>query len=456
MTKQYKGRTATIEINEKNVIIKSSGFFSSSKKTIPLRDIKNVELSTSSVFSKDTVEIHYGSNVEKVRFSNSADAKKAAADITDIARKNRRTSPLGELTGLATSLFGIGTSVASAIKEDQERQRKREIQKAEAEYKKAVDDLLNSGKLTTTTYVNGREFNRPTAKDDIEAVFIAEYAKSPRTAEQPWSQKWTEQYGIQDVPAYLQSVVADGYLEEAVLGKALSTLTGEQLKTMLSDLSMKTSGAKSVLIQRLVEEADEHRVRQLFLNPVYALTEKGAELLRANQSVLADMWIDCEKAIEQGKNVAPEFKKPDTKKAKKKRTAKKQLTDAEKLREYKKSLKTLYEALKGPEIREQISTIKACKPTRKELEEDLRGICANACYSPIPYSETMGNIYRYRDFYSEEVIDQIYKGQTKYMLFDRTGFADLVHKISGDTPFDFFAFIDKKWDMFVSEYMRTH
>ena len=168
------------------------------------------------------------------------------------------------------------------------------------------------------------------------------------------------------------------------------------------------------------------------------------------------MWIDCEKAIEQGKNVAPEFKKPDAKKAKKKRTAKKQLTDAEKLREYKKSLRALYEALKGPEIREQISTIKACKPTRKELEEDLRGICANACYSPIPYSETMGNIYQYRDFYSEELIDQIYKGQTKYMLFDRTGFADLVHKISGDTPFDFFAFIDKKWDMFVSEYMRTH
>ena len=56
MTKQYKGRTATIEIDEKNVIIKSSGFFSSSKKTIPLRDIKNVELSASSFFSKDTVE----------------------------------------------------------------------------------------------------------------------------------------------------------------------------------------------------------------------------------------------------------------------------------------------------------------------------------------------------------------------------------------------------------------
>ena len=66
------------------------------------------------------------------------------------------------------------------------------------------------------------------------------------------------------------------------MGKALSTLTGGQLKTMLTDLSMKTSGAKDVLIQRLVEEADEHRVRQLFPNPVYALTEKGAELLRVD------------------------------------------------------------------------------------------------------------------------------------------------------------------------------
>jgi len=32
MTKQYKGRTATIEIDEKNVIIKSSGFFTSLDK----------------------------------------------------------------------------------------------------------------------------------------------------------------------------------------------------------------------------------------------------------------------------------------------------------------------------------------------------------------------------------------------------------------------------------------
>ena len=45
MTKQYKGRTATIEIDEKNVIIKSCGFCSSSKKTIPHRERKNVELS---------------------------------------------------------------------------------------------------------------------------------------------------------------------------------------------------------------------------------------------------------------------------------------------------------------------------------------------------------------------------------------------------------------------------
>ena len=81
MTKQYKGRTATIEIDEKNVIIKSSGFFSSSKKTIPLRDIKNVELSASSFFSKDTVEIYYGSNVEKVQFSNSADAKMTTCQL---------------------------------------------------------------------------------------------------------------------------------------------------------------------------------------------------------------------------------------------------------------------------------------------------------------------------------------------------------------------------------------
>ena len=88
------------------------------------------------------MEIYYGSNVEKVQFSNSADAKKAATDITDIARKNRRTSPLGELTGLATSLFGIGVSVASAIKEDQERQRKGKFKKQKPNIKRLLMTFL--------------------------------------------------------------------------------------------------------------------------------------------------------------------------------------------------------------------------------------------------------------------------------------------------------------------------
>lgn len=190
--------------------------------------------------------------------------------------------------------------------------------------------------------------------------------------------------------------------------------------------------------------------------PVYALTNEGIAFLRANQSVLADSRIDCEKAIVRGKNIAPEFKERDAKKKTKKRTAKKQLTDAEKLKEYKKSLRLLYESLKGSDIREQIATIKACKPSRNELEDGLRAICADCSYSPIPYTETIGNIRKYKDFYSEELIDQIYKGQTKYMLFNRDGFSHLIKRISDEDSFDFFAHIDKKWDLFVTEYLKTH
>lgn len=96
------------------------------------------------------------------------------------------------------------------------------------------------------------------------------------------------------------------------------------------------------------------------------------------------------------------------------------------------------------------------KSSRKELEENLRSICANASYSPVPYIGTMGSIREYKEFYSEEILDQVYKGQTKYMLFDRAGFADLVRRISNDDSFDFFSYIDKKWDEFVTEYMKKH
>lgn len=452
MIKQYKGKKDTIEIDEKNMVIKTPGFFTSTKKVIPLRDITKVALGTS-FFPEDTVEIYYQNNIARIRFAGPCGAKEAVDGIAEVIARGKNPAAFGEFTA---SMFEIGASIASILKTDSENQKKRKIAKAEAEYQKALEEVLHSGKLTLTTYINGREFKRPTSKNDIKTLFLAEYAKSPLTTEQPWAQMWTEQYGIRDVPAYLQAVIEEGYLEEAVLGKALSTLTVEELKAILAELSMKTSGVKGALIQRLVEAADEETVRRLLPYPVYALTEKGIARLRANQLMLADMWIDCEKAIKRGQNIAPEFSETEPKKAKKKRAPQKPLTDAEKLREYKKSLRILYEALKGPEIREQISVIKSCRPTRRELEQELREICANACYSPVPYTETLGNICRYRDFYSEEIIDQIYKGQTRYMLFDRTEFSDLVQKIAGEGPFDFLRCIDEKWDLFVTVYMRNH
>ena len=70
----------------------------------------------------------------------------------------------------------------------------------------------------------------------------------------------------------------------------------------------------------------------------------------------------------------------------------------------------------------------------------------------------MGNIYQYRDFYSEELIGpNIQRDKQSICSLIELVLVDLVHKISLEIlHLTFFAFIDEKWDMFVSEYMRKH
>ncbi len=458
MVKSFKGKTKTIEIDDTNLNIVSSGFFSSSKKKIPLKEIVDVDIASSSFLSaKDSVYLKFSSGeYEKIQFSSVSEAGNVSSEIASFVKKAKQKNPGKELLGAFIELGSDLVAYATAEKE-----RKRQIaQKRAEEYEKAekaVRAAIDNGHITMTTYINGRELVYPKSKNGIKAVFVAEYANSPRSVEYPWAEDWHKNYGIKNIDSYLASVVAEGYLEEALLGKALSTLTSAQIKEILVALGLKQSGSKGEMIQRLLAEADEANVRKLLPTTIYALTQKGEDFLRNNTSVLESVWIDCEKAIKRGKNEVPEFKKREKKPTKKKRkTQKKELTEEEKRREYKKAVKALYEALRGREVQESMTVFKSGHPSREELEDNMRSICANAAYSPIPYTATMNTLAEYSEFYSDELVDQVFKTQTRYMLFDKAGFKELLHRIANDENFDYFKFIDDRWDKFVTQYMRTH
>lgn len=456
MVKSYKGKNKTIEVDDNNLIIVSSGFFSSAKKKTSLKDIVDVDIAASSFLSaKDSVYIKFSNGeYEKIQFSSVSEAKAVSSEIFSIVKKAKQKSPGEELLG---SFLKIGSAVVASAVAEKERKRQIALQKqAEEKYNKAIQATIDNGHMTTATYVNGKELVYPKSKNGIKAVFIAQYARSPRSVEYPWAEDWHTKYGIKNIDSYLASVVADGYLEEALLGKALSTMTATQLKEILVALDMKQSGSKGEMIQRLLDEADEENVRTLLPTTIYALTPKGISFLHSNEKVLESLWIDCEKAIRSGENVVPEFKKAEKETAKKKRTPKKVLTEEEKRKEYKKAVKALYEALKGHDVQESMTVYKSSHPSHEELEDDMHSICANAAYSPIPYTATMGALRKYKEYYSDEIVDQIYKSQTRYMLFDKDGFKDLLHRIANDENFDYFKFIDDQWDKFVTQYMKTH
>lgn len=456
MVKKFKGKTKTIEIDDTNLSIVSSGFFSSSKRKISLKEIADIDIVSSTFLSsKDSVCLKFNSGeYEKIQFSSVAEARSVSSEILSFVEKAKQKTPGKELF---SAFIRLGSDLVADAALEKER-KKQIAQKRAEEYERAVHAAIDNGHITMTTYINGRELKYPKSENDIKAVFIAEYAKSPRSVEYPWAEAWHKNYGIKNVDSYLSSVVTEGYLEAALLGKALSTLTSSQIKDILVALELKQSGSKGEMIQRLLAEADEANVRKLLPTTIYALTQKGEDFLRNNADVLENVCIDCEKSIKSGKNEVPEFKKSKDKTAKeKRRTPKKRLTEEEKKKEYKKAVKTLYEALRGREVQEIMTFIKSGHPTHEALEDDMRSlICANDAYSPIPYTATMNALAQYSEFYSDELVDQVFKTQTRYMLFDKTEFKELLHRIANDENFEYYKFIDDRWDKFVTQYMKTH
>lgn len=81
-------------------------------------------------------------------------------------------------------------------------------------------------------------------------------------------------FGRNVVPA-LHRLLDAGYLELGDMEQRISLKTIPELKAILSDRELKTSGNKKELIHRLLDNIDEEVLEELFPVNVYKITEKG-------------------------------------------------------------------------------------------------------------------------------------------------------------------------------------
>lgn len=217
----YSGKTKSIEVSSTLIDVYDKhgsryGLTSSRIQASQILDIK--------VESRFLI-VRYGNTFSikqiGVEFDNTYHASEACQAIQRIIPKSQSQSRGRAEHTVGKALFGVFLGLGATIKHTkEERQKKSQAQREYEEVQqKAIENITKSGHLTVTTFVNGREFKRASGKNAVKAVFLAKYARSPHSVERTWEQEWREKYGINDSWSYLQALVSEGHLEEALLAR---------------------------------------------------------------------------------------------------------------------------------------------------------------------------------------------------------------------------------------------
>lgn len=93
---------------------------------------------------------------------------------------------------------------------------------------------------------------------------------------------WWFEYGIRDVGHALENLAANGFLEWVPKAHSLSSLKVAELRGILENSGLPTTGKKADLVDRIVSNIPEDQICIPSYTPKYQLTELGRDELEAN------------------------------------------------------------------------------------------------------------------------------------------------------------------------------
>lgn len=96
---------------------------------------------------------------------------------------------------------------------------------------------------------------------------------------------WWYKYGIKDVDKSLKSLLDRGFLQIGSLRSAIEKETVTVLKGLLKANNLKVSGKKAELVQRLLDEVPEEKLKAVFTRYTYELTDEGKDVLKKEEYI---------------------------------------------------------------------------------------------------------------------------------------------------------------------------
>ncbi len=103
---------------------------------------------------------------------------------------------------------------------------------------------------------------------------------SPIRSNDDYARYFLYECGIRNPSQYHQSLIAEGYFEEASLEQKLISLKVADLKEILSALGESTTGKKDALIWRIINNADSSLIEKYCPEKLFILSELGQKSLQ--------------------------------------------------------------------------------------------------------------------------------------------------------------------------------
>ena len=117
-------------------------------------------------------------------------------------------------------------------------------------------------------------------------ILLLSFAPRLFVGQKDFPQYWYYKYAVNDPAALLKSLELRGFIRDGTATESLNNLTIPELKSILLENNLKTTGKKADLVSRLADNVAPEIIEKKVVHRRYVLTELGKEELSENEYVM--------------------------------------------------------------------------------------------------------------------------------------------------------------------------
>lgn len=127
----------------------------------------------------------------------------------------------------------------------------------------------------------------PLQGDYAKTIFLNAYSKaSPIKQADNYQKYFLYECGIRNCPQYHQMLIDEGYLSVSTIEERIENLKVDEIKKILGEEGLPTSGKKAILVERLMSKVDEISVKKYLPDVTYSITQKGQDFINEHSAYI--------------------------------------------------------------------------------------------------------------------------------------------------------------------------